>query len=319
MYGPITKLRPFYGGQFGVPGSEPPQGIRTSPAGNVLYVDANHGDRNDNSDGTDPMAPKATIQSAVSSPYLTAGSTIVVAPGIYTENVIVPITAASYCTIVGAGANFYWPQVIAPSALLDAIQLSARGWVIKNLRVTGHSGSAGIHLYEYSDPGYQGAETVIENVFFDGAWRALIGLEFEGAPGMVIVKDCLFSEHTAAGTAYAIFESATPRQNAYECQFINNKFWENENHVKGGFGVSLFQGNHFFTGALIAATLMLDLRGGTVGHNMLPGNTFEGDFSNPGGYYDNAAHPGCWVGSFSPDTAEVEVGAEGLVLLPPAA
>lgn len=318
-YGPITKLRPFYGGQFGVPGSEPPQGIRYSAAGNVLYVDANHGDRNDNNDGTDPMAPKATIQSAVSSPYLTAGSWIVVAPGTYTESVTIPITAASYCTLIGVSANHFWPSVVAAAAATDAITLSARGWTIKNLRVTGHSASAGIRLYEYADPGYQGAETLIDNVFFDGAWRALYGLEFEGAPGMVTVQNCRFSEHrTGANLSRAVVETATPRQNAYECLFQNNVFFENEGHVDGGFGVTLFQGNVFMQGSLIPAVISLDLRGGTVGENMVVGNVFGGDYSNAGGYYANAANPGAWVGNFAEDLAAAQVGDNGLTIAPPA-
>ena len=318
-YPPIMKLPPWFGGQVGISFTEPAEGLRMSPAGNVLYVDVNHAGASDANEGTDPRHPKLTIQSAVNSQFLTDGSWIGIAPGVYPESVLIPATVASYVTMIGLGSNHFWPSIVSDGAALDAISLSARGWTIRNLRVTGHSASAGIRLYEHSDPGYQGAETVIDNVFFDGAWRALYGLEFEGSPGMVTVSNCRFSEHrTGAGASYAVRESASPRQNAYECSFLNNWFFENENHVAGGFGVTLFQGNHFMSGSLIPSTVQLDLRGGTVGLNMVVGNTFDGDYSNVGGYYANAAHPGHWGGNVTEDVAEAEVGDNGLTILPPA-
>ena len=315
---PLVRATPWYPGLLGISGSDNSLGARVRSRGNVIYVDGGHAAANDSNHGTNPESPKATIQAAVSSLFLVENSTIVVQPGTYTESVVIPITAASYCTLMGGGANVFWPSVVTDDAATDAITLSARGWTICNLRVTGGATSAGIRLYEYADPGYHGAETVIDNVFFDGAWGGLIGIEFEGAPGMVIVRNCRFSEHTAAGAAYAILESATPRQNAYECSFINNWFFENENHVQGGFGMSLFQGNHFMTGGLLPATLMLDLTGGTVGHNMIVGNSFEGDFSIVGGYLGNVAHPDFWSGNVSNDLLEAEVGDNGLTIAPPA-
>lgn len=317
---PLRRLTPWYPGQFGIDGSDNSLGARIAPRGNVLYVDASHPDAKDANDGTNTEAPKLTVQGAVNSPFLVEGSWIVVQPGTYVESVLIPATIADYCTLMGASANGFWPSIVSDAAALDAITLQARGWTIRDLRVTGHSASAGILLYEDADPGYMGAETVIDNVFFDGAWRALYGLEFNGAPGMVTVQNCRFSEHHVAGNlAYAIRETATPRQNAYECKFINNWFFENDNHVKGGFGVSLFQGNQFLTGALIpVVTDYLDLTGGTAGHNMVTGNVFEGDYSIAGGYQGNVAHPDFWGGNLSNDLAEAEVGADGWTIAPPA-
>ena len=62
---PMIKYPIFFGGQMGVPGSDTPLGIRTAPQGIVYYVDGSHPDALDANDGTDPMEPKATIQSAI--------------------------------------------------------------------------------------------------------------------------------------------------------------------------------------------------------------------------------------------------------------
>jgi len=317
---PLTRVVELYPGQFGVPGSDVRRGVRMAPRGVVLYVDGGHPLATDSADGTDPEAPLLTIQGAVDRlvSWGDPNSIIAVMPGVYTESVTIPVAAPPNCMLVGLGYNQFWPSVVAAAAATDAITLSARGWTMAKLRVTGGTASAGIRLYEYADPGYQGAETLIEEVFFDGAWSALYGLEFEGAPGMVTVKNCRFSEHNNTGnTAYAVCETATPRQNAYECEFINNWFFENDNHVKGGFGVTRFVGNHFCAGKLIPAIVNLDLRGGTVGRNTVTGNLFEGDYSNLGGYWDHATIPGSWVGNIAEDVAEAEVADNGFTVAPP--
>jgi len=106
---PLLKLPPWFGGQFGVPGSSSPEGLRTAPQGVVYYVDGSHPDADDNADGTDPDSPLATIQEAidknnatidwaVTPPYV-GFNHIVIAPGEYAEN----LTPAYYCRIIGLG------------------------------------------------------------------------------------------------------------------------------------------------------------------------------------------------------------------------
>jgi len=63
----LERLRPWYPGQFGVPGSDVPYGIRTG-SGGVYYVGdsaATHYNATDVNDGTDPLNPKATITGAL--------------------------------------------------------------------------------------------------------------------------------------------------------------------------------------------------------------------------------------------------------------
>jgi hypothetical protein len=61
----LLKINPLYPGQWGIPGSDAPLGIRTMPYGNVYYVHNGHGAANDNNTGTDPDAPLVTITAAI--------------------------------------------------------------------------------------------------------------------------------------------------------------------------------------------------------------------------------------------------------------
>ena len=54
---PQVRQAILYQGQVGVPGSDVPRGLRTSPAGIVLFVDANHPNATATADGTDPENP----------------------------------------------------------------------------------------------------------------------------------------------------------------------------------------------------------------------------------------------------------------------
>jgi hypothetical protein len=77
---PLTRLRPWYPGQYGVPGAEHTRGLRLDTNGIVLWVDPNHTDANDNRDGTEPTSPLATVDAALSRCRAYRGDVIVVAP-----------------------------------------------------------------------------------------------------------------------------------------------------------------------------------------------------------------------------------------------
>lgn len=68
---PLTRQWPLYPGQWGVRGSDTELGLRMHTDGVVLYVNPNHPDRNDSSDGTDPDHPLATVTAALTkvAPY----------------------------------------------------------------------------------------------------------------------------------------------------------------------------------------------------------------------------------------------------------
>lgn len=106
---PMLKLPPWFGGQMGVPGSDTPLGLRTAPQGLVYYVDPSHGNASDNNDGTNPNEPFETIQAAITAnnatidwaatPPYTGMNWIVIAPGVYAEN----LTPPYYCKVIGLG------------------------------------------------------------------------------------------------------------------------------------------------------------------------------------------------------------------------
>jgi len=62
---PLTRLLPFYPGQWGVRGSDSKLGLRTHTDGVVYYVNPNHPDCNDSADGTNPDQPLVTVAAAL--------------------------------------------------------------------------------------------------------------------------------------------------------------------------------------------------------------------------------------------------------------
>ena len=62
---PLTRLNPWFPGQFGVAGTSNKVGLRMHCTGAVYYVDPNYPGVTDQREGTDPEYPLATIQAAV--------------------------------------------------------------------------------------------------------------------------------------------------------------------------------------------------------------------------------------------------------------
>jgi len=62
---PLLRQRIFYPGQFGVPGTDSEEGIRTDSHGTVFYVDPNATGVSDQRDGTDPRHPLQTVAAAI--------------------------------------------------------------------------------------------------------------------------------------------------------------------------------------------------------------------------------------------------------------
>ena len=331
---PQVRLQPWYSGQIGVSGSDVQRGLRWAPTGIVLYVDENHPGATAVGDGTDPEAPLTTIATAITNliAFATAmnvsleGSVIVVgSEAAIAETVIVPPTAPHNCTILGAGSSSHAPTWAAATAAGTALTIRAEGWTIEGITFeTGAAGTA-IRLSEVPGSSYSAYKTTIRNCRFDGLWGGLYGVDFYGAPHRVTIENCEFLEYRRGdASACAIIVTDSTHTNPYECHIHNNVFWENENHITSvgairGFNVSTFAGNIFHIGELIAATLMLDLRGGSRGNNFVVGNYFQGDYSNTGGYYAHAGDPGMWVGNYAEDVIEAEVGDNGITIAVPAA
>jgi hypothetical protein len=70
--------------------------------------------------------------------------------------------------------------------------------------------------------------------------------------------------------------------------------------------------------AAAVCTLALDLSGAQSGGNCVTGNTMMGDYSTAG-LYKPGTNGDCWIGNFAADTAETEVGDNGITIAVPAA
>jgi len=321
---------------MGVPGSDISRGLRWSPTSLVLYVDENHPGAIAVGDGTDPEHPLTTIQTAVnnliafqtSTSSSLVGSVIVVGAGAtIAEDVVVPATAPEGVTLLGSTNGGYFPTWSPAASAGTCLTLRQQDWRVTGFEFNFTGNSTAIQLDWVPGSSYNASGAVIDSNHFSGWWSGLYGIAFNGAPYNVLIANNEFNEIRSAGgagTAFAICTIDSSEANAYQCRVLNNWFTENENHIGSiaadrSFNCSLFQGNVFYEGELIPATLMLDLRGGSRGNNIVVGNYFCGDYSNPGGYYANAGSPDNWVGNFAEDVAEGEVSDSGITVLPPAA
>jgi hypothetical protein len=101
-----TRSNPWYGGQLGVEGSDLCDGLKTA-GGCTYYVGAvaTWTTAADVHDGTDPMNPKATIQSALDACTDGNGDTVVILPGTYRIDTTLTMTLDGV-RLIGVG----WPQ-----------------------------------------------------------------------------------------------------------------------------------------------------------------------------------------------------------------
>ena len=334
---PQVRAAPWYQGQIGVPGSDVQRGLRWESCGIVLFVDENHPNATAFADGTDPENPLNSIQTAVDrltqfatamAPITLEGSVIVVAnEATIAESVIINPTAPKSCTILGAGGSRHQPTWTAATAPGTALILRQQGWVIEGFTFgVGALGTA-IRLSEVPGSSYISYKTMIRDCQFDGLFGGQYGIDFYGAPHRVTVEGCEFIEfHTVATDAFAICVTDSAHTNPNQCRILNNMFWQNDNHIGSvgnirSFNASEFRGNTFMAlaDAGIVTALKLDLRGGSVGLNIVTQNVFCGDYATAGGYWDNAVagRAGMWVGNIAEDVASGQVADNGFTVAVP--
>ncbi len=330
---PQVRAPWFAPGQMGVWGSDVQRGLRWESSGIVLFVDENHPGATTAADGTNPEEPLNSVQQAVDrlGTFATAlgisleGSVIVIAnEADIEETVIVPPTAPLNCVILGAGGSRHQPTWRAATAPGIALDLRQQGWVIEGITFECGALGTGIRLSELPGSSYIAYKTMIRNCQFDGLFGGQYGIEFWGAPHRVTVEGCEFIEfHTPGTDAWAIGVSDTAHTDPNQCRILNNMFWQNDNHVGGidglrSFNASEFRGNTFMAlGDVFNTTIKLDLRGGSVGLNIVTQNVFCGTYSTAGGYYDNVANPGNWVGNMAQDVASGQVADNGFTVAVP--
>ena len=329
---PVTRLQPFYSGQFGVQGSDVSRGLRTSPAGVVFYVDANHPNATATADGTDPENPLTTIAAAFArlvtfhalGSVQAEGSVIVVAPGTYTDNITIDRTSyPADCTLLAA-ANSKFDVVWVPASG-DALTIDQSGWVVDGFHFQPAADGSGVHLTWTAGAGAE--DTYIQNCFFDGRWATgLFNIELDGAPANVTIQNCRFAEFGVGDPCITVASTATA--DPYQCHILGNTFQECGEYitsdVAGGWSQTIIAGNLFCAATADAAypagaggtLIYIDLAGATNGYNTIYGNICPGDYSIAGGYIPGTNDT--WIGNYASDVAEAEIGDNGITILPPA-
>lgn len=288
-----------------------------------VYVNPGHAAATDvGNDGQDPRVPLATITRAIA--LAVEHMTIIVQDDV-AEVVVIPNTAPPNCSIVAGGGTPYQVAWAPGAGAATALTIRQAGWLIEGFLFNNSALGTSICIEWVSATGIVGNRTTIRGNRFDGLWQGLYGIQLFGAPfDTTIIGNEFREQRSGANTAYAICVTDSSDANPYMCTILNNLFWENDNHIGSlgndkSFNLSVFKNNVFHDGVLIPAALLLDLRGGSQGENIVVDNYFSGDYSNTGGYYANAANPGNWVGNYAEDVAEAEVGDNGITVAVPAA
>ena len=322
----MIKFPYFFKSQSGVPGGDTADGFRLTTQARTIYTDPAHPLADDNNDGTDPNAPKATIAGGIAAMAIAnggeVGDELILAAYDYEESVSVNLaTHPSYCTIRGEIDHRFRPQWSSAAVGTPALILGCVGWIVESIRFICPTGQAAVVIPNTQAPYTAddvGIRTHIRNCYFDGQTTGLYGIDLHGAPYNVQIQNCLFQSILNAGnTATGIVSTNTGFADARAIKLLGCHFQDNDNHVNASFNDALIKDNTF-NGSLITGVI-LDLRGGTLGENMVVDNYFGGDYSNTGGYYANAANPGNWVGNYAQDVAEAEVGDNGITVAVPAA
>lgn len=323
----MLKLPPWFKQQWGVPGSDTPDGIRIHPQARDIYVDNSHPDASDAHDGTDPDHPKLTIAGGIAAMATAVGGVPgdklhIAAGDDYDEAITFDrATHPDYCEIIGDIDHRFRPQWGSGAAASPCIIVGAQGWIIRNIRFICPTAQAAMVIPNTQAPYTAtqiGIRTHVIDCYFDGQLTGLYGIDLHGAPFDVEIHHCLFTNIANAGnTATGIVSTNTGFANARALRLKECDFYDNDNHIVVSLNGSIVKGNTF-NGAGITGEI-LDLRGGTLGENMVVDNYFGGDYSNTGGYWANAANPGNWVGNYAQDVAEAEVGDNGITVAVPAA
>lgn len=212
----IIKGRPWWPGQWGVAGSDTDLGFRTGAAGVTFYVHPAHPLANDSNDGTDPEAPKSSIQSAIDAAVSGRGDVIMLAPGrhaptdvIYCNKAGITLQAENY------GVNPRQPEAstwIYPTAawatgpVFIVTQPVAMIGIEAVPRVVAHGGTnltTGAAVCIDGDAGGEsGSFNYFKDCRFVNWWGAPYGIFFWGG-SYTMIENCTFEGLTAGVLFFA--------------------------------------------------------------------------------------------------------------------
>lgn len=178
----LTRLNPFYPGQYGVPGTDNTTGLRLGTDGKILYVDPNHVDANDNRDGTDPTSPLATVAAAIALCRAYMNDVIIVAPSSFwqygntavgratpiLEEVTLDVPGVRLVGLAPAGTlGVYWGPVTDNGVCID---VTAVDCLIEGFAFWDDDGlTSPVAIRAQWDAPPYGDSLTVRNCFFDGS------------------------------------------------------------------------------------------------------------------------------------------------------
>jgi len=339
---PLTRLPIFYPGQLGVPGSDNELGLRNISRGKIIYADSGHGNANDANDGTNPDAPKLTVQGAVNA---VSSWDVIIVRAMGVESVVTPTYAddVQYVRIVGQPAPGLRTPYWEGAAGLPCLQLNAPGWTVKGFRFGPDNGGSGVQLpmvgAPLADANAIPVFTTIEDCYFyganDGAGDGLYGVDLYGGAYEVTIRNCTFEFFARAGGG-AICVTDSSFANPYRQHIVNCLFAENIEHIDAnpggtarGFNSSeilncTFSGRAAQPGASLTnqvTSVAIDLNGGNG--NFVSGNRLGGIYRLPAAGEYRGGTNDFWLGNFANRATEAApgttIGPDCITIAPPAA
>lgn len=297
----------------------------------VFYVDSGHANANDGNEGTDPLYPVGTIQELVDR---STGASAIVAPAlrpydtVYVSGEVAEdvqtgdyTVMPGYVSIIGIGNGQYSPAWVGDDAATPSLDLRCVGWRVSGFRFYGKTDAECVVL-RHTDTGADdiAIRTIIDQCLFDGLTTGIYGVVSHGC------YDCWFANNTfqlwhnaVAGGAVPLYVGTTPLAIPYRNHITNNIFWDSDNGAIFPMNGGEVVGNMFQpVGYTYAMTQVLNtsIVANPGDDNVVHGNTFPGDYSIAGGYRPGAADE--WLGNWASDTAEAEVGDNGITIARPA-
>ena len=248
---PLWRQRIFYPGQFGVPGTDSEEGIRTDSHGTVFYVDPNATGVSDQRDGTDPRHPLQTVATAITKcqPY--------------------------HGDVIAVMANNSWQYGDTTdgrtTAIVEEVTLNVPG-----VRLVGISSAGqGVYWYPASNGGtciyVTALDCTIEGFMFsegpDYTGCTAISAEWDGTTLFgenLTVRHCTFDDTV---------DIAVQLEYSWYCDIHDNLFWECDQYgvytdaAGSGTNYTLVHDNAFKDCATAAIALL-----GGAGDNAIYGN-----------------------------------------------
>ena len=271
---PLTRLNPWYPGQFGVPGTDSRTGLREHSTGATFYVDPNFPGASDSRDGTDPTAPLLSVTGALThcEPY--RGDTIAVMHnGMWTygnmlEDNITPISETVTIDVPGIRLVGVSPSSLGvpwmPTADNDIlITVAALDVVIEGFNFWNslYNLTCGIHA-PWSAPLLYGENLTIRHCYFYGL---AYGIQLDYSWNDFII-DCQFAALTTAAihnpSVYGEPDYLTLRDSVFQANAADINLPDTDN--------ALIENNRFFE--VTAAIAML-----AGENNQIVGNVIQGD------------------------------------------